>query len=143
MTFGNGKFIAMNNNNIGMSTDGEDFVQIGVPNFSPNYGYFNNNEYIFVGLNGVVSMSNDGTNWTRGQTQIQDVLNGVVSGYLDNELRCFIVGDLGVYLRYNSETYWQQVMNVTYVKSIAYGNNIFIAVGRNGVIIRKRPQSGF
>jgi photosystem II stability/assembly factor-like uncharacterized protein len=99
-----------------------------------------NNNFVVVGINGIILSSPDGTTWTKRNSGVGDYLSDVTYG----KDKFVVVGNRTV-LTSSDLNSWTQRVNVSdwervtppsnYLSAVNFGNNIFVVVGWSGRIL--------
>ena len=132
---GNNRFCFINSsrNSIVTSTDGADWIPIGVPTTFPlNKLRYLNGLYVVVGESGFLATSTDATSWTAQTTNTSSTLFDVTYG---NAL--FVVTGNGGLIQSSTDgiTWDTRTSGTTSpLRSVAYGNDVFVAAGNNALV---------
>jgi len=99
-----------------------------------------NNNFVVVGINGIILSSPDGTTWTKRNSGVGDYLSDVTFG----KDKFVVVGNRTV-LTSSDLNSWTQRVNVfdwervtppsNFLSAVNFGNNIFVVVGWSGRIL--------
>lgn len=135
VAYGAGKYVAVGaNSKIYTSTDSESW-EVRQTDLS-EYGTLNsiiyvNNQFVAVGGPGVIVTSPDGKYWTNRVSGTGKILQSIAYG----NGTYVVVGSIGALLTSTDGEHWTQHFNgQDYLHDVAFMNDLFVAVGSNGVI---------
>jgi photosystem II stability/assembly factor-like uncharacterized protein len=134
----NGEFVIVNDKGASASSrDGRTWKRLAAPRAEPFLVRMRrlNDEFFAVGYKGVIVRSRDGVNWTTIETEVERNLTDIAYG----NGQYVAVGTGGTLListdgqRWAWRTLCDTHSNYTDLTGVCYGQNVFIAVGRDAI----------
>ncbi|WP_217594982.1 choice-of-anchor Q domain-containing protein, partial [Cohnella sp. GbtcB17] len=142
-TYGNGTYViySQSGGSVFTSTDASTWTEASLPSGASWYGLtYGNGAYILVGNNGYIMRSTDGTNWTPVDPNVNQAIynNGlyIAVGYHN--------ATSGIIMSSTDGMTWINRLTASSVLiSVAYGNNLYAAVGTGGKIYTSADGIGW
>ncbi|HUR46629.1 MAG TPA: hypothetical protein VMZ27_12190 [Candidatus Saccharimonadales bacterium] len=134
--YGNGMFVGLVDNStlIWTSTDGSNWVQRIVGDYSHLGVSFADGQFILAGTFGHIFTSPDGTNWTARSSN--EGISGVKRiAYLNGAY--VAVGDVGMIMTSSDGTTWKQrpLFSTVFLRTVAYGNGVYLAGASGNMVV--------